>query len=87
MDEQSERSKRECNLIVHNIPESEDVDTDERKLLDISKVKEVLEYLDVSSSQGNTESKPLRLGKTEDSSTKPRLLRKHWGEEADSHEG
>ena len=74
MDEQKERERRSCNLILHNIPESTSDDPEERKQHDSSKVEEVLDYLDIASSQENEALKPIRLGRKTDGD-KPRLMR------------
>jgi hypothetical protein len=72
MEEKDEREKRECNIILHNIAESDSDETDERKKHDTSKVEEVLGYLKIANPQETM--KPIRLGKKLDTN-KPRLMK------------
>ena len=72
MEERDEKDKRECNIILHNIPESVSEEIEDRKRYDASSVEDVLDYLDVICPQEDM--KPVRLGKKLDSE-KPRLLK------------
>ncbi len=72
MEEKSEKEKRECNLIFHNIPEAVSDDIEERKGHDVDEVMRVLTKLDV---KDNVVSKPIRLGKKDPESSGPRLLK------------
>ena len=68
--EQKEREKRELNLVLHNIPEPNTVDSSTRKQEDISQVNSILDkYVDVKLTINN----PIRLGKKE--ANKARLLK------------
>jgi len=67
--EQREREKRQCNLIIHNVPESESEDPNTRKKEDIDFVKSV--FSDVLSTPA-TISNAIRLGKK---SHRTRLLK------------
>ena len=72
MEEKDEKDKRECNIILHNIPESVSDEIDERKRYDASSAEDVLDYLNILTPQD--ELKPVRLGKKLDAD-KPRLLK------------
>lgn len=73
MEEKDEKVKRECNIILHNIQESVSDDTEERKRYDASSVDDVLDYLEIAVPQEAM--KPVRLGKKNADSDKPRLLK------------
>ena len=73
MEEQSEKEKRERNIVFHNILESDSEEPEKRKQYDSMEVKAVLEYLDIEDTQEAL--KPIRLGKKLEHSEKPRLLK------------
>ena len=66
-------------MILHNIPESNSADVDERKAYDTEQVQEILSYLEVENSEVK---QPVRLGKkgSESESRKPRLLKVTLGD-------
>ena len=70
-EEEEERSKRKCNIVMFNVAESTEQDVSERQEYDIVSVTEVLNELDVESSVAN----PVRLGPKKDNSSWPRPLR------------
>ena len=60
LQEQSERSSRQCNLIIHNVPESPSMESNTRKAYDENQAKDILEHLDVEVAEVT---QPTRLGK------------------------
>ena len=75
LSEQREKEDRQCNLIFHNLPESEAGNIEDRKSHDVDQVKSIFSNLEVDYT---VISKPTRLGKkmnTDDSKGRPRLLR------------
>ena len=72
LQEQSERSSRQCNLIIHNVPESPSMESNTRKAYDENQAKDILEHLDVEVAEVT---QPTRLGKKTENASRPRLLR------------
>ena len=72
LQEQSERSSRQCNLIIHNVPESASMESDARKAYDESQAKDILEHLEVEDAEVT---QPTRLGKKSEDARRPRLLK------------
>ena len=73
--EQKEKEDRRCNLIFHNLPESEEEEIECRKSHDIQQVNSILSELEVEFTEIK---QPTRLGKratTQEGRAKPRLLR------------
>ena len=69
MNEEKEKEKRKLNIIVHNLPECDDVDPSNRKNHDISKTSSIIDkYLTVPT----TITQAIRIGKKRE---KPRLLK------------
>ena len=66
--EKKERSKRQLNLILHNLEEASGDDAEARKLQDIKKTTDIFQYLGVKATVHGA----LRLGKR---GNKTRLLR------------
>ena len=61
LQEQSERSSRQCNLIIHNVPESPSMESS-RKAYDENQAKDILEHLEVEVGEVT---QPTRLGKNQ----------------------
>ena len=70
--QQNERSSRQCNLIIHNLPESDSKVKEERVDHDLKEVNSILQHLEVDDAEV---AQPVRLGKKPEDSSKPRLLR------------
>ena len=69
--QQHERSSRQCNLIIHNLPESESKVREERVEYDLKEVNDIiLHHLEVDDAEA---AQPVRLGKKPEDSSKPRL--------------
>lgn len=67
-----DREARKDNLVIFNIPESQNDDAEDRKLHDISTVIELFDYeLDIQTTATN----PVRLGKKQQNARYPRPLR------------
>ena len=80
LSEQRDKEDRQCNLIFHNLPESDASDIEDKKSDDIDKVKSIFSNLEVDYTEI---SKPTRLGKkmkTDDGKERPRLLRVRVGD-------
>ena len=70
--QQKEKSNRQCNLIIHNLPESASKETEDRVDHDLKEVKGIFQHLEVDDA---TVTQPVRLGKKVEDSNKPRLLK------------
>nr|CAH7725949.1 unnamed protein product [Callosobruchus chinensis] len=67
-----ERNSRKCNIILYGVAENKDATRQQHEIQDVAEVTKVLEFL---SPDINTNVKPMRLGKFDRSSTRPRLIK------------
>nr|CAH7715802.1 unnamed protein product [Callosobruchus chinensis] len=67
-----ERNSRKCNIILYGVAENKDATRQQQETQDVAEVTKVPEFL---SPDINTNVKPMRLGKFDRSSTRPRLIK------------
>nr|CAH7728603.1 unnamed protein product [Callosobruchus chinensis] len=67
-----ERNSRKCNIILYGVAENKDATRQQQEIQDLAEVTKILEFL---SPDINTNVKPMRLGKFDRSSTRPRLIK------------